>query len=110
MIGVSQQFSFDVTHHNPPWMSEVEDEQLDGRRRPRTPVPVSVPVVEPPPVPLVNVWQVVTDMGFVQRYGEALCRTVIDRFPNGLPKLLDQLALYGARTDQLNRRLDEGHI
>jgi hypothetical protein len=99
MIGVSQKFSFDVTQHNPPWMSEVEDDQLDARRRPRTPVPV----FEPPPVPLMDIRQVITDMGFLERFGEALCRTVLDRYPNDLERIVHELTLYAARTDQLNR-------
>jgi hypothetical protein len=103
MINISPKFSFNVTNHNPPWMDDEEDELLEARRRPRTPVPVPVPVAVPP-----DVWQVVTDMGFVQRYGEDICRTVIASLPNDLPLILNHLALYGARTDQLNRRLDDG--
>lgn len=106
MIGVSPKFSFDVTNHNPPWMNEIEDEQLDARRRPRTPVPLS----EPPPVPLIETMQVVIDMGFVDRFGEAFCRTVINRYPNDLERIVHELTLYAARTDELNRRLDEGHL
>ncbi len=102
MIGVSQKFSFDVTQHNPPWMSEVEDDQLDARRRPRTPVQVS----EPPPAPLMDIRQVITDMGFLERFGEALCRTVLDRYPNDLERIVHELTLYAARTDQLNRLHD----
>jgi hypothetical protein len=102
MIGVSSKFSFDVTSHNPPWMDEAEDEQTDVRRRPRTPVQVS----EPPPAPLMDIRQVITDMGFLERFGEALCRTVLDRYPNDLERIVHELTLYAARTDQLNRLHD----
>jgi hypothetical protein len=102
MIGISPKFSFDVTNHNPPWMDNVEDEQLDARRRPRTPVIVS----EPPPVPLMDPMQVLIDMGFIERFGEALCRTVLNQFPNNLERIVDELALYAARTDQINRHHD----
>jgi hypothetical protein len=102
MIGVSPKFSFDVTNHNPPWMNDVEDEQLDARRRPRTPVLVS----EPPPVTLMDTMQVLIDMGFVGRLGDALCRTVINQYPDDLERIVHELTLYAARTDQINRRHD----
>lgn len=104
MIGVSSKFSFDVTSHNPPWMGDAEDEQTDVRRRPRTPVQVS----EPPPAPLTDpiAWQVMIDMGFVGRFGEAVCRSFLERFPNDLEKVVAEVTLYSARTDQMNRAFD----
>jgi hypothetical protein len=51
MIGVSSKFAFSVANHNPPWMDDEEDELLEARRRPRTHVPVSVPVSVPDVAP-----------------------------------------------------------
>jgi hypothetical protein len=104
MIGISPKFSFDVTSHNPPWMNDFEDEQLEARRRLRTTAPVNVS--EPPPVPLIDPMQVIIDMGFVGRFGEAFCRTFFDRYPNDLEKVVQELTLFSARTDEMNRAFD----
>jgi hypothetical protein len=102
MIGISSNFPFDVTSHNPPWMDEAEDNQLEVRRRPRTPVQVS----EPPPALLIDPMQVIIDMGFVGRFGEAVCRSFIERFPNDVERVVVELTLYSARTDQMNRAFE----
>jgi hypothetical protein len=96
MIGVSPRFSFDVTDHNPPWQNDIEDEQLDSRRRPRTPVPMSEPLP-----------QAIIDMGFVDRFGEAFCRSVVNQYPNDLERIVEELTLFSARTDQINLHFHE---
>jgi hypothetical protein len=59
-----------------------------------------------------DLWQVVTDMGFVQRFGVAFCRGIVGddgpRRQMDVEKILEQFALYAARTDQINRRIDDG--
>jgi hypothetical protein len=98
MIGISPKFSFDVTNHLPPWMTDLEDEEVDARRRPRTPVLVSESL--PPPVLLMDTMQVLIDMGFVGRLGEALCRTVVNQYPDDLERIVHELTLYSARANQ----------
>jgi hypothetical protein len=46
------------------------------------------------------------DMGFVGRFGEAVCRSFLERFPNDLEKVVAEVTLYSARTDQMNRAFD----
>lgn len=99
VIGVDPNFDFDVAAADAPWMNALEDGVLSVHsRRSRTPVQPAAPAAAGRGVGerIEAAMTSLGDMGMLQRYGEELCRFMLDRYHGDVFRAVeDILAQYG---------------